>query len=69
MNTNSQAQGGRVGLTGGVPNYINIIIINTDEPMLPQGLEAWRQVAAEYQRESGKTTLCRGENLQESWNK
>jgi hypothetical protein len=36
---------------------------------LPEGLEERRQVTAEYQRESGKTTLCRGEDLQENWNK
>jgi hypothetical protein len=37
------------------------IIINIFERLLPQGLEAWRQVAAEYQRESDETTL------QENW--
>jgi hypothetical protein len=69
MNADSQAQGGCVGRAGGVPNYKNDIIINIIERLLPHGLEAWRQVTVEYQRESGKTTLCQGEDLQENWNK
>jgi hypothetical protein len=69
MNANSQAQGGRVERTGGIPNYENNIIINIVKRLLPHGLEAWKQVAAEYQRESGKTTLCQGEDLRENWNK
>jgi hypothetical protein len=69
MNTNSQAQGDCTGHAGGTPNYKNNIIINIVERVLPHGLEAWRQVAAEYQRESSKTTLCRGEGLRENWNK
>jgi hypothetical protein len=68
MNANTQAQGGRVGHAGGIPNYKNNII-NIIERLRPHGLEAWRQVAAEYQRESGKTTLHQGEDLQENWNK
>jgi hypothetical protein len=63
MNANSQEQGDHVGCAGGVPNYKNDILINIFKWMLPQGLEAWRQVAAEYQRESGKTTLHGGEDL------
>ncbi len=69
MNANSQAQGGCVGCAGGIPNYKNDIIINIVERLLPQGLAAWKQVAAEYQRETGETTLCQGEDLQENWNK
>jgi hypothetical protein len=68
MNTDSQTQGGRVGRAGGVPNYKNNIIINIVERLLPHALEAWRQGAAEYQRESGKTTLYQVEDLQENWN-
>jgi hypothetical protein len=69
MNASSQAQGGCIGCAGGVPNNKNDILINIVKRMLPQGLEAWRQIAAEYQREPGETTLCRGEDLQENWNK
>ncbi len=69
MNANSQAQGGHVGRARGVPNYKNDIIINIVEQLLPHGLEVWWQVAAEYQRESGETTLHQGEDLQENWNK
>ncbi len=68
MNANTQAQGGRVGRAGGIPNYKNNII-NIVKRLHPHGLEAWRQVTAEYQRESGKTTLHRGEDLQENWSK
>ncbi len=61
MNADNQAQGGCVGCAGGIPKYKNNIIINIVERLLPQGLEAWRQVTAEYQRESDETTL------QENW--
>ena len=45
MDANSQARVGRVGCSGGVPNYRNDILINVVEEYLPQGLEAWRGVA------------------------
>ncbi len=45
MDANSQARVGRVGRSGGVPNYRNDILINVVEEYLPQGLEAWRGVA------------------------
>ncbi len=37
--------------------------------MLSQGLEAWREVAAVYQRESAETTLHQGEDLCDNRNK
>ncbi len=69
MNANSQAQGGCVGHAGGVPNYQNDILISIVEQFLPQGLEAWREVALAYQRESMETTLHRGEDLWDNWNR
>ncbi len=45
----------------------NNILINIVEEHLPQGLEAWREVALAYQRESGEATLCRGEDLRDNW--
>jgi hypothetical protein len=69
MDNNSQAQGGHVGRAGGVPNYQNDILISIVEQYLPQGLEAWREVALVYQRESMEATLCQGEDLQDNWNR
>jgi hypothetical protein len=34
-----------------MPNYKNDILIDIVKRMLPQGLEAWREVALAYQRE------------------
>ena len=69
MDSKSQARGGRGGRVGGMPNYKNVILIDIVERHLPQGLEAWRAVAAVYQRESSETTLCHGEDLCDNWNK
>jgi hypothetical protein len=69
MDNDSQAQGGCVGCTGGVPNYQNDILISIVKQYLPQGLEAWREVALVYQRESMEATLCRGEDLWDNWNR
>jgi hypothetical protein len=67
MDNNIQAQGGCVGCAGGVPNYKNDIFISIVEQYLPQGLEAWREVALVYHRESMEATLCRGEDLWDNW--
>ena len=69
MDADSQARGGRVGRSGGVPNYKNDILIEVVELYLPRGLEAWREVALAYQRESMETVLRRGEDLRDNWNK
>ena len=69
MDADSQARGGRVGRSGGVPNYKNDILIDVVELYLPRGLEAWREVALAYQRESMETVLRRGEDLRDNWNK
>jgi hypothetical protein len=69
MDNDSQAQGGLVGCAGGIPNYRNNILISIIEQYLPQGLEAWREVALVYQRESMEVTLCRGEDLRDNWNR
>ena len=45
MDADGQARVGRVGRSVGVPNYRNDILINVVEEYLPQGLEAWREVA------------------------
>ncbi len=69
MDGESEARGGRGGRAGGVPNYKNDILIDIVERYLPQGLEAWREVALAYQRETCEMTLCRGEDLRDNWNK
>jgi hypothetical protein len=69
MDNNSQAQGGCVGCAGGVPNYRNDILISIFQQYLPQGLEAWREVALAYQRESMEATLHWGEDLWDIWNR
>ncbi len=69
MDNDSQAQRGRVGRAGGVPNYRNDILSSIVKQYLPQGLEAWREVALVYQRESMEATLRRGEDLQDNWNR
>ncbi len=69
MDNNSQAQGGRVGRAGGVPNYQNNILISIIKQYLPQGLEAWREFALAYQRESMEATLHRGEDLWDNQNR
>ena len=69
MDADSQARGGRVGRSGGVPNYKNDILIEVVELYLPRGLEAWREAALAYQRESMETVLRRGEDLRDNWNK
>ncbi len=58
MDSDSEARGGHGGRAGGVPNYKNDILIDIVERYLPQGLEAWRDVALAYQRETFETTLC-----------
>ncbi len=52
MDNDSQAQGGRGGRAGGSPNYRNDILIHIVKQYLPLGLEAWREIALVYQRES-----------------
>ena len=69
MDTNSQTRGGHAGRPFGAPNYKNDILIEIVERYLPQGLEAWREVALEYQREANESTLRRGEDLRDNWNK
>jgi len=69
MDTNNQTWGGRVGRPVGAPNYRNDILIGIVELYLPQGLEAWKEVAVAYQRESVGATLCRGEDLRDNWNR
>ena len=58
--SNNQTRGGRAGQPIGAPNYRNDILIGIVKLYLPQGLEAWREVAVAYQRESMEATLCRG---------
>ena len=48
MYADSESQGGCDGRIGGVPNHKNDILIDIIERMLPQGLEAWREVALLY---------------------
>ena len=70
MDTDSQARGGRpAGRPSGTPNYRNDILIDIVERLLPHGLEAWRQVALEYQSGSAEANLHRGEDLCDNWNK
>ena len=69
MDAGGQARGGCGGCSGGVPNYRNNILINVVEEYLPQGLEAWRGVTLAYRQESMESTLRRGEDLRDNWNR
>jgi hypothetical protein len=69
MDNNSQAQGGRVGRAGGIPNYRNDILIHIVEQYLPLGLKALREVPLVYQRESMEATLRWAEDLRDNWNR
>jgi hypothetical protein len=57
MDADSEAKGGHDRCIGGVPNYKNDTLIDIVERMLPQGLEAWREVALAYQRETNEPTF------------
>jgi hypothetical protein len=52
------------GHSSGVPNYRNDILVNIVEQQLPQGTEAWRNVALLYQNALNRT---RGENICDNW--
>jgi hypothetical protein len=69
MDTDNQTRGGRAGRSVGAPNYRNDILIGIVELYLPQDLEAWREVAVAYQRESMEATLRWGEDLRDKWNR
>ena len=66
MDTDNQTRGGRAGRSVGAPNYRNDILIGIVELYLPQDLEAWREVAVAYQRESMEATLRQGEETFET---
>ncbi len=55
------------GCSSGVPNYRNDIPIDIVEQQLPQGAEAWRNVALLYQNASNRRDLCRGEDICDNW--
>ena len=55
------------GRSSGTPNYPNGILINIVEQQLPQGLEAWRNVACLYQNASNENELRRGEDICDNW--
>ena len=67
MDNESQAQLARGGRPPGVRNYQNNVLIDIVERLLPQGLEGWREVAFEYQRESNEPVLRRGEDVRDNW--
>ena len=67
MDNNSQGQPARGGRPPGAVNYQNNVLIDIVERLLPQGLEGWREVAQEYQRESNEAVLCRGEDVRDNW--
>ena len=67
MDNESQAQLARGGRPSGVRNYQNNVLIDIVERLLPQGLEGWREVALEYQRESNEPVLRRGEDVRDNW--
>jgi hypothetical protein len=69
MDTDNQTWGGRAGRFVGAPKNRNDILIGIVELYVPQGLEAWREVAVAYQRESKEATLRRGEDLRDNWNR
>ena len=55
------------GRSSGTPNYRNDVLINIVEQQLPQGLEAWRNVACLYQNASKENELRRGEDIRDNW--
>ena len=55
------------GRSSGTPNYRNDILINIVEQQLPQGLEAWRNVACLYQSAANENELRRGEDIRDNW--
>jgi hypothetical protein len=65
MDANNQSRGVH-GCPLGACNYKKDILISIVKEHLPQGLEAWREVALAYQRESGEATLRRGEDLHDN---
>ncbi len=67
MDNTSQVQLACGGRPPGVVNYRNKILIDIVERLFPQGLEGWKEVALEYQRESMETILCRGEDVRNNW--
>jgi hypothetical protein len=67
MDSKSQGRAAPKGRVAGIPKYKNYILMDIVERLLPQGLEAWRGVAADYQRESNEGTLCQGEDLCDNW--
>ena len=66
MDSESQGRVAPKGRVVGIPNYKNDILIDIVERLLPQSLEAWREVADVYQREFNEGTLCRGEDLRDN---
>ncbi len=55
------------GRSSGTANYRNDILINIVEQQLPQGLEAWRNVASLYQNASNENELHRGDDIRDNW--
>ncbi len=55
------------GRSSGVPNYCNDLIIDIVKQLLPQGIEAWRNVALLYQNTSNKRDLCRRGGIHDNW--
>jgi hypothetical protein len=43
------------------------MLINIVKEQLPQGLEAWRNVATLYQSAANKKELRRGEDIRDNW--
>jgi len=67
MDNDSEAPAARGGRPPGAVNYQNNVLIAIVERLLPQGLEGWREVALEYQRESNEGVLRRGEDVRDNW--
>jgi hypothetical protein len=63
----TQGNAARGGRPPGAVNYQNNVLIGIVERLLPQGLEGWREVAQEYQQESNKAVLHRGEDVRDNW--
>ena len=67
MDNDNQAPAARGGRPPGAINYQNNVLIAIVEQLLPQGLEGWREVALEYQRQTSKAVLRRGEDVRDNW--
>jgi hypothetical protein len=57
----------RGGRQPGHVNYLNDILINIMESLLPNGTKAWCLVPLAYKDESGEDTVCDEDDIHKKW--